>query len=348
MHSLAPKALERLQLSLNDGHLLEQLGVHQGREELQQSRRPDVLSTLRSQATVESVESSNRIEGIVTSRERVLAVVRDRVEPTDRSENELAGYRDALHLIHESADGMPVSVNVLLQLHQILYQWMPAQGGRFKQVNNEIIERDPGGSTLRVRFVPTSAVETPGAMRELVRRYEQAVATQSPQPLVLIPLVILDFLCIHPFSDGNGRISRLLTLLLLFRHGYGVGRFISLERIVEESRETYYEVLERSSQRWHEAEHDPLPWMRYFWGVLLKAYREFEATLSAQPQARGAKAQLVRHAVQQQLGEFTLAQIAQTCSGVSRPTIRRVLREMRDEGLVESLGRGPGARWRRI
>jgi Fic family protein len=293
---------------------------------------------------VESTESSNRLEGVVARPERLREVVLRDAAPADRSEQEIAGYRDALALIHESAEHMPVSLSVIQQLHELPYRYQPGSGGRWKATQNDIVERAADGSIVRVRFRPVSPVATPGAMRDLISRWDHAL-DQQREPLLLIPLAVLDFLCIHPFADRNGRTGRLLTLLLLYRSGYDVGRYISLERVIEESSDTYHEALEASSHGWHEGQHDPFPWLEYFWGVLLRAYSEFRDRAGKLLTGRGAKTALVESAVERRLRPFAISDIENDCPGVSRDMVRHVLRRMRDQGRVQVRGRGRGARW---
>ena len=239
---------------------------------------------------------------------------------------------------------MAFSVNVMLQLHTMLYRYHAGQGGRWKATQNEIVERDAEGKVSRIRFVPPSPVATPGMMEALAAEYRDAVAN-AREPLIVVPLAVLDFLCIHPFADGNGRMARLLTLLLLYHFDYAVGRYISLERIVEESKQTYYEALEASSRGWHEGRHDVFPWMRYFWGVVLRAYREFQERVGTLREGRGAKSDLVEEAVRRRVGPFAISDIEAECPGVTRDWIRIVLRRMRDAGRIVPQGRGRGAKW---
>jgi Fic family protein len=344
MHSLQAAFLNRLTLTPSHGSTLRALGEHRGEQELYRRQTPEALETLRTVAMVESTESSNRLEGVVAAPDRLRDVVLRDAAPADRSEQEIAGYRDALALIHESADHMPFTVNVTQRIHSMLYRYHPGSGGRWKSTQNDIVERAPDGSITRVRFRPLSPVATPGAMRDLVRLWDQAT-DQQREPLLVVPLAILDFLCIHPFADGNGRTARLLTLLFLYRSGYSVGRYISLERVIEESRETYYEALEASSKGWHEGRHDPFPWLEYFWGVLLRAYGEFRGRAGRLKTARGAKTALVEAAVERRLQPFAISDIENDCPGVSRDMVRHVLRRLRDEGRVQLHGRGRGARW---
>ncbi|MDQ3487283.1 MAG: Fic family protein [Acidobacteriota bacterium] len=343
MPSLDPDYLERLRFRTTELGSIHRLGEARGRQDLFVRQFPEQLETLRTHALIESAESSNRIEGVVAGPGRVADLVIKRTEPRSRSEQEIAGYRDALQLIHQTHAHIPVSPNVLLQFHQMLYRYHPGTGGHWKATDNQIIERDPRGRVVRVRFEPTAAVHTPQAMADLTSGFAQAIAGGLADPLVLTPLAILDFLCIHPFTDGNGRVARLLSLLLLYRFNYRVGRYISIERIVEESRETYYEALEHSSRGWHENVHDAAPWLTYFWGVLIRAYGEFETRVQS---LQGSKTTQVRTAVLRRRGPFSMSEVEHDCPGVSRDMVRHVLRQMRAEGMVKVEGRGRGARWR--
>ena len=348
MKSLDTTFLNNLRLSAEQGATLRKIGEHKGRQALFDRQTPEVLETLRHVALIESSESSNRIEGIVAPHKRIERIVLKTATPRNRSEQEIAGYRDVLNLVHESTRDIPVTTRVIQQFHQKLYRYLPSEGGQWKPTDNEIVERDAEGRVVRVRFKAASAVETPRAMDELIRRYDAAIGRDGREPLVVIPLTVLDFLCIHPFTDGNGRIARLLTLLLLYQFDYQVGKYISLERIFEESGQTYYDSLEASSHGWHDGRHDPGPWVGYFWGVLLRAYAEFEDRVGVIGGGRGSKTQRVRGAVERRVGPFQISDIEKDCPGTSRETIRKVLRAMRDEGVIVSEGVGRGARWRLV
>lgn len=343
MPSLQPSYLTSLRFDTFALSTIRRIGEARGRQDLFVRQFPEQLDTLRTNAIVESTESSNRIEGIVAAPGRVADLVVRRAEPRTRSEQEIAGYRDALQLIHESHADMRLAENVVLQLHHMLYRYQPGTGGRWKSADNQIVEREADGTVVRVRFNPTSAVATPQAMAGLTTHYRDAIAGSFADPLVLLPLAVLDFLCIHPFTDGNGRVGRLLSLLLLYHFDYQVGRYVSLERLIEESRETYYEALARSSRAWHEHAHDAHPWLDYFWGVLIRAYGEFEARVES---LKGSKTDQVRAAVARRLGPFGIADLEHDCPGVSRDMVRHVLRQMRAEGRVHVEGRGRGAKWR--
>lgn len=344
MQSLTPEYLTRLRFTASQLASMRALGEYRGKQRLYVAQSPEVLGDLRQVAAIESTESSSRLEGVVVPANRLKSLVLKNAAPKSRSEQEVAGYRDALALIHESGEHMPFTEGTLLQLHGILYRYMPQPGARWKSTNNDIIERHPDGSS-RVRFRPVAAHLVSSAMADMLDRYRYALDKQLADPLVLVPLTILDFLCIHPFADGNGRVARLLTLQLLYHFDYAVGRFISLERIFEESKESYYETLEASSQDWHQAEHDIAPWLDYFWGALLRAYREFEERVGTIERGRGAKGDRVRAEVLKRTLPFSISEIEEACPGVSRDTVRLVLRALKSEGVIASTGKGRGAKW---
>jgi len=344
LHSFTPEYLARLRFDANQAATLRAIGEYRGKQELFYRQAPEVLKRLREIAVIESSESSNRLEGVTVLPNRLKALIVQNTKPRDRSEQEVAGYRDALTLIHESAREMRFTPNVMLQLHSTLYRFMPMPGGRWKTADNEIIEKHPDGK-VRVRFKATPAHLTPIAMDQLSAGYVAATDTAQRDPLIVVPLAILDFLCIHPFSDGNGRVARLLTLMLLYHFDYEVGRYISIERVYEATKESYYETLEASSKGWHEGNHDPYPWLDYFWGVLLRAYREFEERVGEVRSGRGAKTEQVREAVLERNAPFSISDIEASCAGVSRDTVRLVLREMKKEGLIASTGKGRSAKW---
>ncbi len=345
MQSLLLKYLAGLSLTVDDAKTLQRLGEFKGRQALFTQQTPQILNSLKTLAIIESSESSNRLEGVTAPKDRIEALVTKNSTPQNRSEQEIAGYRDALNLIHESGPHMPFTNNVILQLHSMLYRYLPMQGGKWKGIDNEIIERNADSTVRRIRFKPTSAADTPDAMDQLALRYKESIETYHQEPLVVVPLAILDFLYVHPFVDGNGRSARLLTLLLLYHFGYEVGRYISLERIFEESKETYYETLEASSKNWHEGKHNVFPWLRYFWGTLLRAYQEFEERVGQNDTARGSKTEHVKSAVRRRIAPFAISDIEKDCPGVSRDMIRLVLREMKKDGQITPQGKGRGARW---
>ncbi len=346
MHSLKSKFLNDLSFTATQLATLRQIGESRGKQALYYAQAPEVLKSLQQVASIESSESSNRLEGITVPHKRIEDLVLKNTKPLDRSEQELAGYRDGLALLHESSKDIPFSIGVVLQLHKTLYRYLPSEGGKWKMTNNEIVEKNRDGSIKRVRFKATPAHLTPDAIETLISEYHRVIQTGKQDPLIAIPLTILDFLCIHPFRDGNGRIARLLTLQLLYHHDYQVGRYISLERIFEESKKSYYETLEASSQQWHDGTHNVFPWLDYFWGVLIRAYREFEERVGKiKSGTRGWKSVQVRQAVERQLGPFAISDIEAQCRGVSRDTIRMALRQLRDSKEIFRVGKGRGSKW---
>lgn len=235
------------------------VGEYRGKEALFAEQSPQVLQALRESAVIQSTESSNRIEGVVAPPQRIRALVAKRTEPANRSEQEIAGYRDVLNTIHVNFAEMPLTSALVLQLHRDLFQFAPGGGGRWKSAGNDIVETRPDGTRV-VRFTPLAPHLVPDAMAQLHDGYRAALDSGAVEPLLLVPAYVLDFLCIHPFADGNGRMARLLSLLLLYRAGYQVGRYVSLETVIEDTREGYYDSLHASSQGWHETRHSLLPW----------------------------------------------------------------------------------------
>ena len=344
MLSLDQNYLNNLKFKDADISMLRKIGEFKGKQDLYFQQTPEILKTLKTLAIIESSESSNRLEGITAPHKRIEEITLKKTKPTNRSEQEIAGYRDVLNLIHESGEHMKFTPNVILQLHSKLYHYLPANGGHWKTTDNEIIERAPDGTLKRVRFKPASAVATPHLMEQLADYYKQAI-TQNTEPLIAIPLAILDLLCIHPFTDGNGRISRLLTLMLLYHFDYQVGRFISLERIFEESKESYYETLETCSKGWHKSKHDVMPWLRYFWGTLLRAYKEFAERVGEIRTTKGAKTQQIIELINRKITPFAISDLERELPGVSRDMIRKVLRSLKARGKVIVQGEGRNAKW---
>jgi Fic family protein len=319
----------------------------QGREGALRERGPQKLSTLREIARIQSVESSNAIEGITASSERIRELVVKGARPENRPEEEIAGYRVVLDTINSSAASMPFTPSVVEQLHRDLYQFTNMPAGRFKKVENSIEEIGADG-VRAVRFQTVSAVETPAAMKELHERFAAASESGVHHPLLLVGCYVFDFLAIHPFLDGNGRISRLLTLLALYQAGYEIGRYVSLERLIDETRDTYYDALQAAGHGWHEDEHNIEPWLRYFLGILTAAYKELAGASSTVPSHRGAKREAIAQFIRgSTAGEFTVADVRGAVPTASDSYIDKTLARLRDEGLIESIGTGRGARWQR-
>ena len=300
---------------------------------------------MREHALIESAVSSNRIEGVTVDQSRIRTVVFGKSHLRDRDEEEVRGYRNALKIIHEQAAKLPVSEDTIRRLHT-LTKGKIGDAGQYKQKASDIIEKYPDG-TFRVRFKTVSPTQTPAYMTELIDLWNQSNRERWVHPLIAAAASNLDFLCIHPFRDGNGRVSRLLLLLQCYHLGYEVGRYISIERIIEQSKDRYYETLEQGSQGWHERKHDPWPYINYVLFILKSAYREFEERVGQLKSPKGTKTELIKSAIDSFSGEFSLSDLERACPGVSRDMIRRVLRELQVLKEVECLGRGPGALWRK-
>lgn len=325
---------------------LADLGESRGRQELYTRQAPQRLRVLREHAIVESAVSSNRIEGVEIDRGRVAAVVFGTPALRDRNEEEVAGYRDALASIHERGASLPISATTILDLHRLSRgpMW---DAGKLKDADGEIVEIAADGRR-RVRFAPLAAAESPGAIDELCSLWRRILDKGQVPPLVAVAGFGLDYLCIHPFRDGNGRVARLLLLLQLEHLGFNVGRYISLERLIEANKERYFETLEASSRGWHEGAHDPWPYIGCLLSLLKQAYREFEDRAGRLPKHRGARTKAVIASIESFPGEFTLVGLERACPEASRDLIRWVLRDLRRAGAVSCTGRGPGARWHRV
>jgi Fic family protein len=326
--------------------LLTDIAEEKGRQDLYKRQAPQALKALQQAAIVSSTESSNRIEGVVVDADRLRPLVLGSARPLNRPEEEIQNYRKALSLVHARHARLDITVDLCRRLHRTIQEGS-GDAGQFKRHDNVITERRPGEAPS-VRFRPVAARETPAAMKELCRLYQQALEVEHVHPLVADSCFVLDFLCIHPFRDGNGRVSRLLTLLAAYRHGLEVGRFISLERLIEESKDDYYDTLRRSSEGWHAGRHDIVPWLNHSLAVLRRAYGLFKERVGDLQAARGSKTAMIDAAIAAFDGPFTLSALEAACPGVSRDMIRRLLWERRREGRVVCLGRGPKAKWKRM
>ena len=316
-----------------------------GREKLYQVRAPELLAALQTSAIIESTESSNRIEGVVASPERVRQIVGRGAAPANRSEAEIAGYRDVLGQIHASHPFIPVTPGVILQLHRDMFRYTSARAGVWKSVENTIEARTADGGS-EVVFVPVPAFATPAAVEDLCTDFVQVAAMGVPDALLVTAAFVLDFLCIHPFLDGNGRLGRLLSTLLLYRTGFTVARYVGLERVVEKTKASYYESLRASSEGWHEGTHSLLPWWEYFLGIVLAAYQELDQKLGGGELP--SKADRVRLAIQVMPPVFTKAELERMCPEISDRTVKRVLDDMRAEGSVGVARRGRNAMWQKF
>ncbi len=346
-NSLSIEFLDRQRLPGALVRTIRELGEFRGKQDLFRQQSPQVLETLRQASMIESAESSNRLEGIEAPYERIADMVQKGSKPKNRPEQEIAGYRDALNTIHASHEHMPLTTGVVRQLHRDLYKFSTKTGGHWKATNNEITEKHPDGTKV-TRFKPVSALATPDAMETLHRDLATMLASEEVEPLLIIPAYVLDFLCIHPFSDGNGRCARLLTLLLLYKSGYEVGRFISLEQMVEKTKDSYYGTLYESSKNWHGQKHDLVPWWEYFLGVmLLGAYRQFADRVGSVKTVKGAKREMIVAAVERLPAEFQFADVERLCPGISRPTFNRALAELRKAGKITCIKGGRDAVWKK-
>ena len=331
-----PKTL----LTPDNVSMLTSIHEHKGKQELFVEAHADALATLMEIAKIQSTGASNRIEGINTSNKRLEELVRDKSEPRNRSEQEIAGYRDVLATIHESYDYIYPRPNIILQLHKQLYSFAQSgMGGSYKNADNYITETDADGNQ-RTRFKPVPAHLTADAMERLCFAFIAALDKNEHDPLLLIPMFILDFLCIHPFNDGNGRMSRLLTLLLFYRAGYIVGKYVSMEKLIENSKSTYYEVLQDSSNGWHDNENDYAPFLRYYLGILQKAYGEFEERVYYLSQRGLSKPDRIKAVIDRRIGKISKGEIIQICPDISKVTVERALTALVKEGYITKTGAG--------
>ncbi len=329
---------------------------YKGKQELYLRQKPVELEKLLEVAKVQSVESSNRIEGIVTTSTRIGQIVKEKTMPRNRDEREIAGYRDVLNTIHESNEFIPIRGNIILQLHRDLMQYADTgTEGRYKITQNYLKETLPDGTEF-IRFTPVAPYETEACIDSICENYNMAISEQTVDPLLIIPIFIHDFLCIHPFNDGNGRMSRLLTLLLLYRSGYLVGKYISVEKHIEKTKNNYYDALELASQGWHDEKEDPTGFIKYMLGVILACYREFESrvdiigetviikeTPTGQKrsiQIKSSAKDIVKAAVDSRIGKFTKREIVNICPSISEKSVELGLKELLAEGYIEKHGSG--------
>ena len=310
-----------------------------GKQELYLKQRPQELEKLVEIAKIQSTEASNAIEGIVTTSTRIRQLVEEKTTPRNRDEQEIAGYRDALNIIHESFDAIPVTQNYILQLHKIMYSHMNnPMAGRTKNVQNYITATYPDGHT-EILFTPLEPYETPEALDRICEEFNKVIGNMELEPLIAIPVFIHDFLCIHPFNDGNGRMSRLLTSLLLYRCGFYVGRYISLEAKIAKNKDLYYSALRESQTGWHEGTEDAVPFIKYILGTVLAAYKDFEDRFALVEIKRTAL-ETVRMASQSKIGRFTKQDIRELCPSLSLSAIESALRKMVDDSELKREGSG--------
>lgn len=320
--------------------LLTIIHEYKGEQTLFIESYADTLSELIEIAKIQSTEASNKIEGIYTSDDRLKKIVQDKTIPRTRNEQEIAGYRDVLKTIHDSHDHIPPKPSIILQLHRDLYKFGGLDiGGSYKNSDNIIAEVDSKGNK-KLRFEPVPAWETAESIERLCKAFEDIMKTGNVDPLLIIPMFILDFLCIHPFSDGNGRMSRLMTLLLLYRSGYIVGKYISIEKLIEATKETYYESLQESSINWHEGLNNYEPFVKYSLGVVVNAYREFSSRVKLLTTSRMSKPERIRELIKDNLGKITKTEILQKCPDISQVTVQRTLNDLLKKGEIIKISGG--------
>lgn len=318
-----------------------------GKQELCLKQKPEEMEKLVEIAKVQSTEASNAIEGIVTTNTRMRQLVEEKTAPRNRNEQEIAGYRDALNIIHENFDAIPITRNYILQLHGILYSHMNnPMAGRTKNVQNYISSTWPDSHTETL-FTPLAPYETPEALDRICEEYNRVIGNMEAEPLIVIPMFIHDFLCIHPFNDGNGRMSRLLTTLLLYRNGFYVGKYISLEAKIAKNKDLYYEALQQSQAGWHDGNEDALPFIKYLLGTVLSAYKDFETRFELVETKRPAL-ETVRLATMNKIGRFSKQDIIELCPSLSASSIEVALRKLVASGELKREGRGKSIRYHRI
>ena len=315
-----------------------------GMQEMWKRVRPETLEQLKESAIIQSTESSNRIEGVEVEKGRLIPLVMGNSRPRNRSEEEILGYRKALSFIHTKYEKIEITPQIIKKIHELAQGGMIGDAGKFKKKDNDIIEILPNGERL-IRFKPTPAAETQKAMNQLCLAYRDVIQNSELPALSAISNFILDFLCIHPFRDGNGRVSRLLTLLLLYQNGFEVGRYISLERLVENSKEDYYRVLSESSQKWHASKHDLTPWCNYFLGIVKLAYQDLKERMDTS-QGGDNQSSLIRQTILSFVTPFSVAEVQHIHPNISRELIKKILSKMKAEKLVFSSGKGRSAQWK--
>ena len=336
--------LMELSLPVNIYHTIAKIHEYKGKQELYVKNYPDILDKMIDVAKIQSTKSSNAIEGIYTNDARLNELMNKKTEPGNRNEEEIAGYRHVLDIIHENYAYIEFNKNDILTLHNQLYSYSYVNyKGKFKTLDNTIMEVDELGNR-KVRFQPVSSFETENYFDNMVVAYKKAVEANIPA-LILIPVLIHDFLCIHPFDDGNGRMSRLLTLLLLYKFDYFVGRYISIEMLIEESKESYYEELKRSSEKWHTGENDEIPFIRYMLGVLLKAYEECDDRFNLIGNEKLTSPERVLSVIQRSLEPLSKKDIMILCPDISQRTIERALKELYDNSKIKQVGSGRSTKY---
>ena len=333
-----------LSLPVNIYHIIAGIHEYKGKQELYVENYPDVLEKMINVAKIQSTKSSNAIEGIYTNDTRLEELMKKKAEPKNRNEEEIAGYRRVLDMIHDNYEYIEFNKNDILTLHNQLYSYSYVKHkGKFKTMDNTIVEVDTNGNK-KIRFQPVNSFETERCFDEMIKAYNEAMKADIP-PLLIIPSVIHDFLCIHPFDDGNGRMSRILTLLLLYKFDYFVGRYISIEMLIEESKDSYYEELQKSGEKWHTGENDELPFIKYMLGIILKAYEECDERFKLIGEKKLTSPERVMHIIQKSLEPLSKKDIMILCPDISQRTVERALKELKDNKKIRQIGDGRSTKY---
>jgi len=346
MNSFLPSKVQSLAFASPTVWFLSQCAEARGMQKMWQTIRPDIMASLRESAIIQSAESSNRIEGVEVARDRLSPLVLGRVKPRDRPEEEIVGYRTALDFIHANYSQVKIAPPLIKKLHELCQGGMSGDAGQWKARDNDVIEILPNGERL-IRFIPVPAAQVAEFTDQLCTGYRDVVQNNVLPDLIAVAGFVFDFLCIHPFRDGNGRVSRLLTLLLLYQHGYDVGRYISIERIIESTKDDYYRTLKDSSQGWYEAQHDLLPWWNYFLSTIKASYQELKDRVELAP-ANDTMSSLIRQTIGALVVPFTISDICRIHPSIDRELIKKVLHAMKIEGLLLPIGKGRAAKWQNL
>jgi Fic family protein len=342
MSSFSSKYLRDLTIHPSSSWLISQCAEARGKQDFWQQTRPEILNTLHEYAMIQSTESSNRIEGVEVEAKRLLPLVSGKIKPIDRPEEEVVGYKKALNYIYKNFASIKINAQTIKKLHSLAQQGNISDAGKFKTKDNEIIEILANGERV-IRFRATPAKETEKAIDQLCLSYNDVISKPFPD-ILIISSFVFDFLCIHPFRDGNGRVSRLLTILICLQNGFSVVRYISIERIIEENKEEYYKVLKESSNHWHESKHQLLPWWNYFFRIIREAYKELSFKVE-NAKLGDNKSEIIRQIILEQVGPFKLSYIQKLIPTVSQQLIKKVLSDLKKDKKLKSFGRGAGSVW---
>jgi Fic family protein len=343
MNTFSKKFIDSAQFHPSTTWLLTQCSEARGMQEMWNKVRPETLKRLKESAIIQSTESSNRIEGVEVEKSRLVPLVIGKSKPRDRSEEEVQGYRRALNYIHNNYNTIKITPTVIKKLHKLAQGGMISDAGRWKAKDNDIIEILPSGER-NIRFIPVSANKTPKAIEQLCLGYIDTVNNNRLPDLICVSNFVLDFLCIHPFRDGNGRVARLLTLLLLYQNGYEVGKYISIEKLIEESKDDYYDSLKKSSKGWHEYEFNLMPWWNYILSIIKSAYQDLKERVEFS--IGDNKSSIIRETILSLDNKFSISDILRLHPTINRELIKKVLLKLKNENLIEGIGKGRGAMWK--